>query len=319
MSGNSFPLISVIIAAYNHERFIQETIRSIIAQTYQNLELIIVDDGSTDNTWAKIQEMKAECEKRFVRVDFSTQKNCGACITGNKVIAKAQGKYTYSIASDDISYPDAIERLYRSIVDKNYILAVGNEDFIDANGKPIGIDKNFQPQPLDKAKYKTFCDFYNGEASENYYQACTFGTYKSLLKRNYIPNGYLILASVLKNYSHTPEAPLEDWFMHLQLSKKGKYKFVDKVLFSYRLHGHNTISDKQHLWAMSQKTIEHEQKLCENDRKLKKMFIKATISKYYFNLGFIQIYKRKFFDKKIYCLNILNKEIVLQEKVNKSG
>ena len=276
--------------------------------------MIIIDDGSKDKTWAKIQEMKAECEKRFVRVDFSTQENQGTCITGNRMIAKAQGEYAYLIASDDVAHPDAIENLYRAITDKNYVLAVGNEDFIDAESNLIGVDEQFNPQPLEQAKYKTFCDFYNNETAENYYQSDNFGSYKSLLKRNYIPNGYLILASAIKSFSHTPNAPLEDWYMHLQLSKMGKYKFVDKVLFSYRLHGHNTITNKQHLFEMSKKTIEYEENLCKNNPKWRILFQQATINKVYLNLGFMQIYKRKVFDKKIYCLNILNKEIVLNEK-----
>ena len=65
---NTSDLISVIIPAYNHERYVEECIRSIMAQTYRNIELIVIDDGSTDGTFAKLQELKPECEKRFVRV-----------------------------------------------------------------------------------------------------------------------------------------------------------------------------------------------------------------------------------------------------------
>ena len=61
-------LVSVIISAYNHERYIQETIQSIIQQTYQNIELIIIDDGSQDKTWKKILEMEKVCQQRFSRV-----------------------------------------------------------------------------------------------------------------------------------------------------------------------------------------------------------------------------------------------------------
>ena len=248
------------MAAYNHEQFVQEAIRSIISQTYQNLELIIIDDGSTDSTWAKIQEMKAECEKRFVKIDFSTQENLGTCDTYNQLVAIAQGKYIYLIASDDIAKPQAIETLYKAITEKDYVLAVGNEDFIDKNGKQIGVDGEFQSQPLEQSKYQTFCNYYSGEAGINY-KSKDFGSYASFLKRNYIPNGQLILASTFKQIKYTKDAPLEDWYMHLQLSKIGKYKFVDELLFSYRLHGKNTIADKEHLWEMSQKTIEYEKYL----------------------------------------------------------
>ncbi|MBR1604567.1 MAG: glycosyltransferase family 2 protein [Alphaproteobacteria bacterium] len=312
MSGNR-PLISILMPAYNHERFVQEAIRSIINQTYQNLELIIIDDGSTDSTWAKIQEMKADCEKRFVRADFSTQENQGICETENKLISKTQGEYIYMIASDDIAKPQAIETLHKSLSEKKYVLAVGNEDFIDSNSEKIGIDEKFQHQSLVNAKYKTFCDYYSGEAGINY-KSKNFGCYASFLKRNYIPNGLLILSSALKQFKYNAEAPLEDWYMHMQLSKIGRYKFVDEVLFSYRLHRNNTIEDKQYLWKMSQKTIEYEERLSLSNPKLRKLFIQATISKIYLNLGFIQIYKRKFFGKKSYCLNLFGKEFILKEK-----
>lgn len=68
-------LVSVLIPAYNHEKYVQGAIKSIINQTYQNIELIIVDDGSKGSTWQKIQELKEECEKRFVRVHFETKQN----------------------------------------------------------------------------------------------------------------------------------------------------------------------------------------------------------------------------------------------------
>ena len=71
---SSEQLVSVIIPAYNHERFVQQTIRSIIGQSYKNIELIIIDDGSTDSTWLKINELKKECEERFSRVVFKTKK-----------------------------------------------------------------------------------------------------------------------------------------------------------------------------------------------------------------------------------------------------
>ena len=57
-------LVSVLIPAFNHEKYIQEAIISVINQSYENIELIVIDDGSADSTWNKIQELKLECEKR---------------------------------------------------------------------------------------------------------------------------------------------------------------------------------------------------------------------------------------------------------------
>ena len=71
------PLVSIVIPAYNHEKYIKETIKSLINQTYENLELIVIDDGSTDSTFEKLQELKQECEERFVRVVFQKKENEG--------------------------------------------------------------------------------------------------------------------------------------------------------------------------------------------------------------------------------------------------
>jgi len=57
MSKIEYPLVSVVVACYNHEKFVQDCIDSILRQTYQNIELIIIDDGSTDNSVKKIKEM----------------------------------------------------------------------------------------------------------------------------------------------------------------------------------------------------------------------------------------------------------------------
>ena len=285
----SNPLVSVIIPAYNHELYVQETIRSIIAQTYQNLELLIIDDGSTDGTWQKIQEMEPECRRRFVRICFVEQKHSGACSAVNRIRAKAKGEYTYSIASDDVAHPTAIETLLKAIKSGNYVLAVGNEIFIDGKGERIGVNEKFQAQPLFHAKYQTFCDFYVGETGIEYYRSEIFGSYSSFCVRNYIPNGYLILASARDQITLTKE-------------------FVDEVLFSYRLHQHNTIRDRKHMLKIANKTIEYEARLCEEDPEAKRVFMSSTIRRRYLNLGFLRIYKRKYGNYSFICLNLLGRE-----------
>lgn len=256
-------LVSVLIPAYNHEKYVQETIKSIIDQTYQNIELIIVDDGSKDSTWQKIQELKKECEKRFVRVHFETKENEGTCKTFNRLLDLSQGEYVYFIASDDIAKPDAIETEVKFLSKhKDYALVVGDNEIIDGDGKRAYWD-NERNLIYDKkqAKFLTFADFLQKDRKINF-NSSEFGRYELLLlKANFIPNGYLIKKSIFKKTGYfTPEAPLEDHWLMLQISKYAKLKFINKILFSYRWHSGNAIKNTDKMSQYYNITLDYEKR-----------------------------------------------------------
>ena len=102
------PRVSVIIPCYNHEQFIQQSIQSIIDQTYINIELIIIDDGSKDNSVMKIQEMIELCEERFTRFEFRSRANIGVSSTLNEGIEWCRGKYWTACSSDDFYHKDKV-------------------------------------------------------------------------------------------------------------------------------------------------------------------------------------------------------------------
>jgi len=105
---NKYPLVSIVIPCYNHEQFIQSSIQSVIDQTYKNIELIIIDDGSKDNSISKIQEMVTLCEQRFVRFEFRSRANIGVSSTLNESIEWCKGKYWTACSSDDFYHKDKI-------------------------------------------------------------------------------------------------------------------------------------------------------------------------------------------------------------------
>lgn len=291
------PLISVVIPAYNHEKYIQETIQSIINQTYKNLELIVIDDGSKDTSWQKINEMKEICEKRFCNVIFETQINQGVCETLNKGYAIANGIYVYSLASDDLAKPEAIETLYNEIKTDQYVLVVGDDDIIDGNSKLIAWDNKRNPVEYHDG-YKTFATYLQSKNKCPNFESDDFGSYESLVKGNYITNGFLIKKSDFdKIGGYIKEAPLEDWYMNLQLAKLGKFKFINQVLFSYRWHGANTITQTDKMKKAANQTILYEKKLVEtsDNTALLDIFNKATIkTKYLIKLSpIISLYKQK--------------------------
>lgn len=265
MNTNS-PLVSVLIPAYNHENYVQETIKSIINQTYKNIELIIVDDGSKDFTWQKIQELKEVCEARFARVHFETKQNEGTCNTMNKLLSYAQGEFIYLIASDDVAKPQAIEKEATFLVkNPDYALCVGDNEFIDADGKICYQNKDRDiVYDKESAKFKSFSEFLKTRAHFDL-KSNKFGRYDTLFRENHVPNGYLIRKSIFEKIGYfTKEAPLEDWWLMLQTSKYAKLKYLDEVLFSYRWHNANTIKQADKMNELNTKTRAYEWKALEN-------------------------------------------------------
>ena len=106
MSSNKLPpLVTIAIPSYNHGRYVQACIESIIEQDYENIELIIIDDGSTDDSVLRIGEMVARCRARFQRFEFLPRSNKGLCATLNEALEWARGFYFAVSDSDDVLLP----------------------------------------------------------------------------------------------------------------------------------------------------------------------------------------------------------------------
>ena len=211
-------LVSVVMPAYNHESYAQDAIKSIIS--HKRLELIVIDDGSTDNTWQKIKEMEGACKSRFERVVFKRQRNAGTGATLNKLFGLCKGDYVYVIASDDVSVPSAIaEQLDFLRSNKECALCVGDNAYIDSAGNECYQDENgaFTSDKM-AAKFFTFGQALQ-ETRKLDFATDDFGKYSELFKINHVPNGYLIRRKALKGFKFSKKAPLEDWALMLYLSK----------------------------------------------------------------------------------------------------
>lgn len=102
------PLVTIAIPSYNHEQYIQDAIKSALNQTYENIELIIIDDGSTDDSVNKIKDLLTQCKDRFVRFEFRHRTNKGLCNTLNETLEWANGEYFCTLASDDLMLPEKV-------------------------------------------------------------------------------------------------------------------------------------------------------------------------------------------------------------------
>lgn len=322
MNTKDFPLVSVLIPAYNHENYIQETIESIINQTYPNIELIILDDGSKDKTWEKITELKPKCENRFVKIHFETKQNEGTCMTLNKLLKLSSGEFVYIIASDDLAKPQAIEKEVEFLQNNSdYALAVGDNEYVDSMGKQIFRTLKAFTSNIKNAKYKTVKEFLSSKLKIDFLSD-DFGSYKTLYKENYIPNGYLIRKNIFETIGNfTKNAPLEDFWLMLQISKYKKMKYIDEILFSYRIHDTNTIGNSTRMRELTTQTRNYEQKLLEkyltnhkNDELLK--IYNEGICYYQTGIpNILMLYKYQKINTRTLKVEIFNKTIYSKNKL----
>lgn len=227
------PLVSIIVPIYNHEQFVGATIKSLIAQTYQNLELILIDDGSTDRSVEVVRALAEECRPRFVRFVVLEQPNAGTAAALNRGIAASHGPFLFWLASDDLAEPGTIATLLPELErDPGVGLACGDADFIDAEGRPI-------TQKRDGSEFNSFVRFYSSR-SKGFNVETDFGSYRSLIGPYYIPIGCLVRRSYFLEAGYFDTRYItEDIELWLRLSKICRFTFVDRVLCHYRLHGTN--------------------------------------------------------------------------------
>lgn len=129
------PKVSVLVASYNGERFIEETVRSILGQTFRDLELIVLDDGSTDGTRAILRRL-AEADARMRLIE---KPNEGLIATLNRGMAEARGTYIARLDHDDVALPARIERQAALLDARPEVVAVGCLiQNVDADGTAKG-------------------------------------------------------------------------------------------------------------------------------------------------------------------------------------
>ena len=127
-------LVSVIMPTYNCGRFIAESIRSVLAQTYTHFELLIVDDCSTDNT----AEVVASFEDLRIHYQKNEQ-NTGAALTRNKALRAAKGRYIAFLDADDLWAPEKLEKQVAFMEQHRYAFSYTDYIEIDEDSKPLGI------------------------------------------------------------------------------------------------------------------------------------------------------------------------------------
>ena len=206
-------LISVVVTCYNHENYIEQCLRSIFNQTYRNIELIVLDDGSTDNSSEIIQEVLQESP--FVTT-FESHENIGVVRTRNKGLNLLNGDYFLFVDSDDFLDETYVEELYECAI-------------------------NHQADIV-------YCDLFNFEKNEVYLKAQEFELH-SLLVSNYISNCSLINKAILKGAYYDEKLSgkkLEDYdfFLNLIVNNGAKAVYQPNTKLNYRVFEKDSISKR---------------------------------------------------------------------------
>jgi len=221
------PLVSVIMPSYNYEEYISEAIESVLEQTFDDFELIIIDDASKDNSKKIIQSF----DKKNIKIrSFFHKENQGLAKTVNECIKKAKGKYISYFSSDDIWSKEKLEKQLE-ILEKDEDLIVWSEGLIvDAKSDFTGELFTQIHSALNRKK--------SGDIFEE------------LLKNNYICGQSLIYKREnLKNVRFDEHLKyLGDYKFIVDLAKEYKFYFIPEPLVMYRIHGRNTIFSDRIGW-----------------------------------------------------------------------
>ena len=208
-------LVSVIMPVYNTEKYLKTSIDSILSQTYENIEFIIIDDGSTDNS---INIVESYSDKR---IRFYKQDNRGIAISLNKGISLAKGDFIARQDADDISNPFRIEKQMQLLIENKHIGLIGTcANLIDENGLVI--------KPL------------NFPGDNNSLQ-------KYILTKNPFIHGSIIMRKeCLKKVGLYREQFLlaQSYDMWLRISEKYEIMNIQESLYDYRIWN-NCVSNKK--------------------------------------------------------------------------
>lgn len=217
--GISLPSVSVIIPSYNAGRWIKSTIDSALAQTYSNIEIIVVDDGSTDESVSIISE-------NFPEVKLITQTNQGVAAARNKGIENSSGEWIAFLDADDIWLPNKIR-------DQFELLATDPEAKMAYSAWHVWPSQTPSPDP------ELLCDLQNIRENTDEFRGPSGWIYPELLEDCYVWTSTVLAKRTLFGQIGNFDATLkigEDYDLWLRASQSTKILRVAKPLALYRIH-----------------------------------------------------------------------------------
>lgn len=228
-------LVSIITPTYNAEKFITETLKSVQNQTYQNWEMILVDDASTDET-VKIISAFAEKDSRIKL--FKLEKNSGNGFARNIALEKAIGKYIAYLDADDLWFPNKLEKQIQFLKDDNLHFTFSFYDCIDEEGNSL---KRRVEAPTNLTYDELFFCNYVGNLTA-IYDADYFG--KIVIEATQKRQDWRLWLTILKQIQVTKPVPEPLAFYRIRKDSisSSKFKLIKHNFGVYReFHGFNFV------------------------------------------------------------------------------
>lgn len=280
------PLVTVIIPSYNHGGYIEQTINSVLRQTYHPIEVIVIDDGSSDDSPQLLGQLAAQ---HGFRLELQT--NQGLSRTLNAGIALANGKYVCTVGSDDILMLDKTEKQVE-FMEANPHIAVcgGNQLLIDSTGQLINKRQYFSPH-----RELNFDDLFLGRKA-------LIAASSAMMRRDVLD----------REGGYDPNIPLEDMYMWFKLTSRGHtIAGLNDVLIYYRKHESNSYKNVSYMVDSMLKTFalytDHAQHAQVVNNYLISMFLRAAKYDRGLALSILKKVKYKYYNVKVlrglaYCI-----------------
>ncbi|MGV8828586.1 MAG: glycosyltransferase family 2 protein [Breznakibacter sp.] len=215
-----FPLVTIVALCYNQAQYAEETLDSILAQTYPNIQLIIMDDASTDNS---VDVIRKWIDRNQVDCTFIAHKeNKGICKTLNEALELVQGDYYQAIACDDVLMKNKIQCQVSEFekLGGEYALVYSDLNTINEKSELFGERVFFERGWIDEQ------DIPRGDVFYELSKLCFIAAPTVLLR-----------TAVVKEFGYNENLYFEDWELWLKISSKYKVAVINNVLVYYRVHG----------------------------------------------------------------------------------
>ncbi|MEA2273447.1 MAG: hypothetical protein QOI98_2155, partial [Solirubrobacteraceae bacterium] len=215
--GADRPLVTVITTCFNHEPYLDDYCRGLLAQTYEHVELVIFDDGSADDSWQKISDYIPALERKFTRVVAERHEHIGGPAEVLLAVGRAQGELMCFLDSDDYYLPEKLEENVRFMRSNPDAVAVHSDtDIIHRDGIERSHWRRKRTIPTG--------DVYVELLAGNFVMPCAFCCRTDLFRRyvpfeDYARHGYLA----------------GDYARSLDLARHGPFGYIDRSLARYRV------------------------------------------------------------------------------------